>query len=376
MLLNWMKMTENTKKQVVILRSKLWIKRIKLLLRSLRLLHKDVLITIRISKDNTKYLKSGNYKLFTVPKIGIYNQTDLSEKFVVELSSRLNWKSSKLYSGVFSLYSTLFKVQIPLEEKHFHADLMFITREDEPKYFDLVNKKVLTIIYDAERYNKIQEANSTFSKYYLTTVRKFDNVTQSIEESLILSLDEQILSKEEILEEVMKKTMDIHSKEVIVYKNVDKLLLNYLTNLKNKINKANYNYLENKLLKIKNTEIPSVISHGDLNFNNIVTENNKFYIIDWEDSGNRIFYYDIINLIVQDKITTGSRLYDDFLQGKYDKMLLNIFDNINVKYNHHTKKELLIIYFIERLYQLDQYITTDLNKVVENYKKMIESIRE
>lgn len=98
-------------------------------------------------------------------------------------------------------------------------------------------------------------------------------------------------------------------------------------------------------------EIPLCFQHGDLSRDNLIygqcAQKTDFWWIDWEHSGQRLFFYDyffyILNTAVYFKDKTALEAY---LNGDYDDHLKEYFSQFSVQYAPEYRKDYFLLFAV------------------------------
>lgn len=131
-------------------------------------------------------------------------------------------------------------------------------------------------------------------------------------------------------------------------------------------------------LSAPHTKWPRIKCHGDTKFDNILLEKNNFYIIDWEFYGDYIFYYDFMNLIINEALDEDNYVYlNRFLNDDFDDILRKLFNAVGITYKADKKKCYIVLYLMERVTKVDSKLYTDiddLNFVYSRYKEILQKL--
>ena len=99
---------------------------------------------------------------------------------------------------------------------------------------------------------------------------------------------------------------------------------------------------------IRSDEYVKRICHGDLYRNNLLFDGKEFYYIDFELLSEHVFYFDVLNYIMCERLMfdNGSML-DNYFCGAYDEYLEKLFFANGCKYDPAMKK----VYYFTVLYE-------------------------
>ena len=90
------------------------------------------------------------------------------------------------------------------------------------------------------------------------------------------------------------------------------------------------------------------ISHGDLYYNNLIFDGEKFYYIDFECVNDHFFVFDILFYIFFESFRwENDLLITNYFNGVYDQQLEDIFKLNAVEYDKELKKTYLFIILFE-----------------------------
>lgn len=295
-------------------------------------------------KEKEHYLKDG---LYYVDKNKVYISNDRRQNNLFE---------KKYFNGVQSIkvllkkqlrsFFRVDKLYISSKEKVFKGNLLLVTRNNNIKIFDYHNSKVLTIFSDNNSFKKHLDTNKTFYFWF----------------NLVKILEINYVDKV-IIEEFIVNTSSEHwneSQEDAVVKEIFKSYKNYYLDYtrKNKSKSVEIVPPLNKKLEYHNTISDSFVKvpcHGDICFKNILFNDlNNIFFIDWEHSGDYLFYYDLINWMFVEAMDNKNYQYlNDFAFGKYDYYFETIFNLFNIQYKQNMKTDYLKAYIMERYLNRD-----------------------
>ena len=112
--------------------------------------------------------------------------------------------------------------------------------------------------------------------------------------------------------------------------------------------------------------------HGDFHQGNILSNGEKFWILDWENSGQKQIGYDLFILLLESRIESGfSNRFSKLLNNQFDSFqqeLINNWPNINWN-NEESKKIILLIFLLE---ELEYHIKENTNHMFYENPNVIE----
>jgi len=313
----------------------------------------------KILKKKELYFMPGRYSFSARNKKIYYLKNYDTEAFLNNLEK--NFKFNKKEKGFSGLKTTiramvlgLFDVELTHTSNKFNGQLGMITRSDSIKIFDLEEKKVLTFIENKHEYQIIKTAYSKLNKYYNTTFLEFDDEKLCYSEYLIDFKPSNIWNKKEkelvfdhtynVNKMYFNEYSELHYKKISVSKKIKEWQMQ--ENIKKTVENCKL------LLQKVDVEIPILTLHGDINLNNILLSENKIYFIDFEMSEEYLFFYDILSLIYHEPFSNswnGEKSYlINYVQGKYDLKLQELFGILNFNYIPELKKEYFILGVLER----------------------------
>lgn len=332
-----------------------------------------------ILQEKKSYLCSGNYRIINKGKRIAYLKNDKTIKFIKMNHKHLNRNpanSCNLKSKVKRLITECIKVNIKNNKKNrnFIGSLMMFSRNGNLKIFDFDKGEIINFINDTNVYHSIKKAYLYFNKFFNIPTNTFNDELQFYKEKYIKFKPYSLWSpieKDTIIHELFNNYIDyfthckIDNMEIFSVRILIKEFKNSIYD--KKLVEKILNELDEEIYK---SELVKVWQHGDMNFNNILLNNERGQIIDWEFNGNFIFFYDILNIILVEAVYQGDNTYlDKYMAGEYDYNLYKLFGVMGQKYNINIKKQYMIIFFIERMLRWEMhynynYLTTFINKVL------------
>lgn len=315
----------------------------------------------KVLNDKQANLMPGKYKLIYAAnkKLAYINNKKVKEH-VKKLATPSYYKSDTRQFIVNHVKRTIDNLIIKdIDLSHddhstvFQGELVMLTREADIKIFDF-EKNLVKTFFTACEYEKRKENYQVFKDHFNSTIINLDDLELSITEKLIAFKPYKDWEREE-REKLFKIVFDNYlnfgksfSKDKRRQKSGREIMLRYKT----KIGQDELIQLIENYLNIYNLDrsFPMIKAHGDFTTNNILLNEDTYYFIDWEDSFEYVFFYDICNLIFVDYLHTGDReLLDYYLTGQLDDKLSELFDFYGIKYDPDKKVAYLLIFICERI---------------------------
>ena len=168
-----------------------------------------------------------------------------------------------------------------------------------------------------------------------------------------------------LMYKITNKTISLSDYVMSINKNIELNLkkLSYIDkDNRSKIQKAIYD-ITKYLMIDQNIGITVAYSHGDFHQGNIISNEDEFWILDWENSGVKQIGYDLLILLIESRI-----------EKDYEKRFLNTFnydlpkDKINIinqwpGINWHNQDSKNMNFMLFLLEELDFYIYEKSNEV-------------
>ena len=131
--------------------------------------------------------------------------------------------------------------------------------------------------------------------------------------------------------------------------------------------------LSNELKEYSDSILSTAYCHGDFHQGNILSDGEKNWILDWENSGQKQIGYDLIIFLLESRISNGFFLrFSKLLNNQFDSFqweLINNWPNINWD-NKESKKISLLLFLIE---EIDYHVSENINPILyKNPKRIIE----
>lgn len=334
------------------------------------------------------YLDSGRY---TFDKSFNYLYIGADEKILDKLFGNevkvLHYKFGFFKSIIELVFKVIFFKEVRVRETEVSNNINFkgkvflpSRREKSFKIFDFENKKILFRFIDKEEYD-----NKIINYEYFKNIYPTPNIISKFEDELVI-IEEFIEFKisnlwtEDDYNRVLDDFMD---KTINYFLNIDKdaYSLQSIKDLVTKLpdNDILINYIWGNIDdKIKEMEFPFLKLQGDLLKNNVLIDNDGIKYIDFEHSGELIFYFDLINFIwMEFRHRKDTRFIENFIKGKYDNYMKTIFNLFDLDYMIEKKLDYINIFILVMYKQKDwRLIENEENQNFKLYKSFISYINK
>jgi thiamine kinase-like enzyme len=312
---------------------------------------------------NSVFVKGVNSKVFRSIN-GEYKHNPLRPWLSIAQKLYLMLSQAKLTAVFFTKYTITISPQV-LEAK----DKLIIGGNTKLRMIDISNNKVYVILKEGFDSKYLEQELYPRTNFLYIPIPKViehsDNTARWYSEEYIVGLPTSRINKD-IGNQILTKAVECIHKMLNETKE-QVILGEYTTCLKNKINQKidNTSYIKesvkNNIKQITCSLVESLdqysdnlmtmaYCHGDFHQGNILTNGEKFWILDWEFSGKRQIFYDLIILLL------GTRVDNDFssrfiklLNSEYDVYSRELINNWpeNQWYNDIQKKIDLTVFLLE-----------------------------
>jgi len=250
--------------------------------------------------------------------------------------------------------------QKPLEvknDKHklFRGKIMWFCSSGDIKVFS--KSETLIICNNKENYLNKVENYEYFSRFFKTPtlIYKDDDKYQLIEKYI----DFQRKSNQDI-PFILKKIYDdytnyfstINRESRLAYYTLNNLLKNSSNAIQVKHVKHVFDNIDTQLFDI---EFPFIRLHGDLWTENILLEKEKnessaLWYIDWDESGDNIFFYDFFKFMWNELDVNGRyEYYECYLNGEFDNHFKKVFDIFQLEFHPEFKQDYFCMFILNFL---------------------------
>lgn len=313
-----------------------------------------------ILTNNKKYLVSGNYYIAggskRVAYLNSYSSTDFITKnnvHVIRKTATNEIIYKKFLKYILHKFSVI-KVIGKDQKLNFAGEVVMFTRANDFKVFDFYNHKVMTFVKEKDHYFKIKDTIHVFKGKFPITIIDFNDIEQAYIEDYIDFVPYQDWSHQErrsVLNNIFRYYENYFKQTT--FSNLNYVSTKSLIDLFIKDISSN-NLLEDiyKILDYEDLAInwPMLRLHGDLGFNNILLSSNRIFFIDWEDSRDHIFFYDLLNIIFFEYVFHNDESYlEKYINGYYDDILKILFELMNIRFSSQKKLNYFAIFLIERV---------------------------
>ena len=229
------------------------------------------------------------------------------------------------------LFTFLCLFRIKNTTKLFNGQFLTISSSSrEYRLFDLNEKRLLTVFLDSERGKQIIEKR-IYWKMYIPTVPF------------------EIKDDCKIFEPLVEKKSFISQ---YIFKELLSIYINYFKKITNSFDFSWCDY-NNEEKPNGTMHLPCVITHGDLWRSNIIYDGDQVFIIDFEHSKRRLFYYDLFTYMLMDyAMFSDSSIWNDYLKGNFDDFFAKAFSIFGIDYITKNRRNYFSVFI--RLFLLER----------------------
>lgn len=343
----------------------------------------SVLQTVKSSSlENNIYLKKGKYSYNLTSKACIYKNTPVAIDFVRKITNNRISASNFIPNIIASLFNLFSPVRIPgSEESLFAGEVLMQTIDNDIKIFDFDKQVILTKVNDVEIFENLKHITDYFEKYYLLTLVEYDDHKHFIIDRIVAykPYDEWTVKDKQLVITSLFNSLRRQVNDAVMsplnYISTNDLLLSIQSTGKH----TEFTKVINSLIDQDqyDDQWPMIRCHGDLNFNNTLLEDHSVYVIDWDDSSEAVFFYDVMNCLFVDSMYLNDFTYLDlYFDGAYDDHFLKIFQSLGLEFCKDKKAYYLIIYIIVRINTYEYKKNMDnLDSIIQKYLNVINRIK-
>lgn len=329
------------------------------------------------------FIKPGKYKLVIAGKAILYNRSNSIGPFLIK-------QSKEAYAGfpILRLYlkralANLFTITIPpgeAEELTYQGEIILLTIKDNIKIFDLERNVVLNFITDIGKYQHLKDTYKIFRLFFNIPIKNFYDKNALIIENYIdfCPTDANNLQAQNEILELYCRDFNEYLKHCIgAGKFTTISSIGLWNSFSDKFKNLGFMERIHDYLKSKDGESwLQVLCHGDINLHNILSDGEKYYLIDWEHSSQYLFFYDFFNFIIYPALKQNdSSLMVDYLKGRYDYIISKFFKTVGLKYNKKERQFYLVISIMQGITKRNYGLGTNscsrrlalADTVLENY---------
>ena len=241
-----------------------------------------------------------------------------------------------------------------------------------------VNLERSTIFYEYKNSGLRMEIIKKFQleniKFFPQTFVSSDLIFQQLAQGIYFR-PEKLSDLNQSLKNNIVETINTLSK----FKKSKLKVSNYISHLKfiNEHDQLNFNVINNffqTIKKYKNEEIYISLTHGDFKFEHLFTKNNQVeYLIDWENTGLRIIFFDLMNFFIPWFVHRSFNYIQikDYICQFTEKNLPHLKGYLNEKYDLYFS-----IFALERYTRISdkKNLEFDKNKAFRRYNLLFESL--
>lgn len=306
----------------------------------------------KIIKDNQKFLMPGKYRVTaTNGKKIIYLNDNLTENFlknnVMHLSKQKPAYLKVIIKGVVRNLLTISNSK-NMSSEDFKGSLLMITRNHDIRIFDFMEKRSLVILTNKAKLRKLYSNYEEFSKYFSIPKTCFNLEKLSYTEEYLEFTPYNLWGlsdKERVVKEIFSSYKKYFEATKKIKKSATLKTEHLFYEFQKKVDhRSLVNLIREILIKTTHNETrwPLVNQHGDLGYHNILLSKSNCYIIDWEDSNEYVFFYDILNYFYT------SRNMDCYFRGEIDDKLSELFQIFNMDYDRESRMLYFIVFIMQR----------------------------
>ena len=338
----------------------------------------------KILYENSEYLVSGKYYIKGGSKRIAYLDNKRTTDFILKNNLHVIRKTGREESLLMKLFRFLLNRLSVIKvnnksEPVFPGEFVMFTRNHDFKIFSFTDRRVITFVKESEDYLKIKETVGFFKEMFPVTITEFHDGRQAYTEKYIDFLPYNRWSKKQksdVMHHIFlayeRYFKGIGDKKYIRTKN---LFDDYIkeTGSDNLIYSAyeifDYEDLERKW--------PLARSHGDLGFNNILLSGDKIYFIDWEESREHIFFYDLFNIIFFEcYYYKDYSLLDWYIKGYYDYYFKKLFNHMNIRFHSEDRIKYFAVFLTERVMNEKSVNLPNLNNMMQSCEEILSDMKK
>ena len=309
-----------------------------------------------IIAKNSDFLSEGTFKLFTTNgKVIIHLENEETALFIKKHYQNLFKNYRK---RIYNLFDPFFKFKVTNSlNKKFSGQIIIITIEKDIKIFDFKICQVLTKYQDKEKIFQIKSALAILDPFFQNTILHFSDHYQ-VEELIGKEANQKCFSQLTNSEKDNAfRSLMLNYKKYFNQLSSQSLQYISLENICKQLRKEKYENVCDRIEKIilhsssfNSILQPRVFLHGDLHYGNILIDNERVKLIDFERSGDYILVYDFFNFICEEIVSQNNYLFlEAYYNCKYDDLLFDFFNQLEMTYDVDKKIEYLIFFLAERI---------------------------
>lgn len=329
------------------------------------------------------YLRPGTYRMTLTGKPVVYLPTEETNQFIQKNLQHMSRQSKELSlpftHKVKEKLTRLLRFKI-IDEASGTGTLVMFSRDNDMKVFDFSKEIVTTFLEDEAEYALIKKNFEQFQAYFPMTMNRYLDEELAYEEKYLDFIPYRDWKTEERRQCIERLTAYyesyIETEQETTYQSMEELL----TTFKEKVhNEELIKEVEGLLVgqeDLSHLNFKVLAQHGDLNFNNILLYDEQYYIIDWEDVGEYLFYYDLLNcLFVEAAFSDDFSYINAYIAGELDELFTAIFKAAHMSYDPKQKKVYLAAYICMRMteFELDVHASI-IDNIYEKYLNVLRSL--
>lgn len=338
--------------------------------------------TSLIFDDYAIYLKPGKYKYdynFAYYYLENYNQENYPARIFAKNRKMKGTNSinNLVLKSSYFLIALFTKKRVKnnsLNISNYQAELVFNKRGPGLKLFDNENKKVINILSNIDGLKTIKEIKLVY-EYFNTPIVDIHKDGKIIIEEWVVETSRESLSKDDVLEMSfeflsqlnrflvaydLSSVTKVNSKKIL--SKFDSLLKDIPDPILKKLEHLNYDF-------------PVINFFSDIGGHNVLIQNRKYKIIDYDGFRNIFPMTIAIKFLSSFSSGTSFNTIYHFKKGTFDSCFEELFKNLNLRYEPNLKKEYFIYSHLIELYILRKQFNFNqlkLNQLKDNFHKTLE----
>ncbi len=236
----------------------------------------------------------------------------------------------------------------PVQDQKFAGNRLWFCSNGDLKIFS--DTQVLSVCSSRENYGQKIAAYDYFSQFFrLPKLLARDDAQQQLLEERITFADQTVVDACGLLATIYTDYINyFRQAEVKWY-----TLAGLLATSANRVYRAEFEQLIAEIpAELLAAEWPYLKLHGDLWTENLLLEKDsqQLYYIDWDESGEYLFFYDFFKLMWNElDVHQNYSYYENYLAGRFDAQLAAVFDLFQLEFQPAAKKAYFYLFFLNFL---------------------------
>jgi thiamine kinase-like enzyme len=350
--------------------------------------------TVETFEAHQSFLLSGKYRMTVGHESFVFRNdpetiANLNKMFSISLDESVDLLNYREFTKKILLPKRL-EVFENDKKMEFQGTVIYLTsRRRSAKIFNFNKLEVLSVYDDISTLKKYLENYFYYSKYFCIPEIKSYNLNEKtcLEELILHKLRNSWSTNDE--QRVMNQLFNMYKRyyrTIIQERKISKTTIHPMVKA---IRNDPYLSKLGELLecglpeKLITMEIPCVNQHGDLWSSNILIsydDEEKYYLIDWEHSGEYVFFFDFFKWIELETFKNKNDNYlNRYLSGGYDREFDELFSILGIQYDEKHKVAYFFMYFADYFYKrvLDKSIHRKMqihHKYSQFFAELLESV--